>query len=206
MITEEVNVQEDSDDDGDEESPEEPAENSFTLEPGTTATGETVTADITATEELSGEGFFNGYHLKVKTEEGETLHETEIFETTSTTATFTIDTHGEHTVNMLPNTPGQDTPVLGNLIGESLHTETLTVTQPNTEKWRTYCRNREEDYNMEDVTGQVECIQNEIIPTFFQEPLQDDGETEVPESLCTDLLNYNYNSETLRCKPSSAGR
>ena len=135
----------------------------------------------------------NAYKIEVS---GPETH-SETFETTEAETSFTPKTAGEYTAEITPN-EGLLSQIGGILTGsntEALAETTFTVTNPDIPRWEQYCSNQ--DYKTDSITEKISCIEQEIIPSYFEDS---SGENpEIAQSLCNNLLGYNYNGEENRC-------
>lgn len=142
--------------------------------------GESVKVDVLVTTEVADEGF------EVVFDGPETFSEG--FNREQVSTEFSPDTPGNYEVKLKPGGSWFDQ-IAEVLLGEDiLASKELTVTPPDTEKWRSFCRS--EDYNIESFKPKIDCIEEEIVPKYFEDTVGDNPE--VAESLCQDLLGLSY--------------
>lgn len=158
--------------------------------------------EITKEEELTVEGYVpestaQAYEVLIKNPSGETLKQeqkTEAAFKTTYTPGESAET-GEYKVQISP-AGGLLRSIIGSLTGsETLTEKTFTVNNPDIPRWKQYCENQ--DYNTEDLQEQISCIKDQIVPKYFQDSIGD--RPEIAESVCSNLLNRQYNQEEMRC-------
>lgn len=152
-------------------------------------TGETLEMDVSAPQQAE-----KGYKLVVEDPSGENVWS----ETAGSSKTFSVDTSGwaagSYSVKMLPQKSLVDS-VLGLLTGsDSLASEEFEILEEG-EEWKAYCRER--GYDTGGLEPRIDCIESEIVPTYFEGDVGSD--TQVAESLCGDLLGYRYDREEKAC-------
>ena len=138
------------------------------------------------------------YKLVITTPSGDTVKEEEKTET-GFRITFTPRENmerGQYKVQIVP-TGGLLASIMGSITGsETLSEKTFTVNNPDIPRWEQYCENQ--DYDTEEVSQEVNCIKENIIPKYFHESTGE--QSEIAQSLCQDLLNYNYNAQQRSCE------
>ena len=149
--------------------------------------GEEIKVDISTSQQAAERGY------QVKIEGPQTFSKN--YEKTDTIYSFTPEQEGEYKIKILPQAFGQNLPLLGNLIqGGNLAETKITVTSNNV-KWKRYCKNQ--NYNTDSISEKVTCIEQEIVPKYFQNSVGE--KPEIAQSLCKNLLNYQYNQNTQKC-------
>lgn len=151
--------------------------------------GQSIEVDIQASEQVAG----NGYKIVF---DGPEEISKEFYEQ-QVSHSFTPEAAGEYTISMVP-----DSGLIGNLIGsllgqDSLHERQINVIDGETEEWITYCS--EEGYEALSLDGKISCIEQEIVPKYFEDSAG--SQPEIAQNLCQDLLGYNYNQQNQNCVP-----
>lgn len=109
---------------------------------------------------------------------------------------FTASNTGEYHIKLMPTGLGGNLPLLGSLLeGDALYSIGIDVGSDEP-LWKQHCS--EMSYSSDEIASQVNCIQNEIIPNYFQDTTG--SNPEVAESLCQDLLDYSYSQDKNRCQ------
>lgn len=62
-------------------------------------------------------------------------------------------------------------------------------------RWKEYCTNN--NYDINTVDGQLDCIREDVKGKWFEDTVSEG--TDVPDSLCKDLLDYQYSPDQNRC-------
>lgn len=159
--------------------------------------------EITVGEELAiegnvPEGTTDTYKLVITSPSGDTVKEEEKTET-GFRITYTPRGNmerGQYKVQIVP-TGGLLASIMGSITGsETLSEKTFTVNNPDIPRWEQYCENQ--DYDTDKASQEVNCIKENIIPNYFQESTGE--QSEIAQSLCQDLLNYNYNAQQRSCE------
>lgn len=135
-----------------------------------------------------------GYRINV---DGPNTADSESYETRTATHVFRPSDVGEYMVQ-IQGEKGLLEQVGALLTGEEIDVLAETsfqVIDPSIAKWKRHCQQQE--YMPENTQDQINCIEQVIIPQYFEEPIGDDSE--IAESLCQELLGYNYDEEQTRC-------
>jgi hypothetical protein len=155
-----------------------------------------IQVSATATESIAE----NGYRVEAV---GPEEHSTE-YQTPEATFTFTPETSGDYTVQVVPlsgleDIPGsdmmEDLPGVGDIIQNEPVASTTVTVERHTERWKEYCAS---NHGVENVTQKVECLREDIIPNYFRGSTG--PEPEIAESVCRNLLGYSYSEEEARCE------
>lgn len=132
------------------------------------------------------------YQVVIKGPDGETKTD-QTFSGSRETVRTDIDSAGNYTVSIYPT--GAIQSIVSAITGP-IAQKKFTVPKEGSDRpaWKTYCINN--GHSIEKLGSQVTCIEQEIIPNFFD---SDNENLEIPESLCSDLLNYSYSRQEQAC-------
>ena len=155
--------------------------------PDTVNLDEEIEADVTVPEAVSSE-----YQVIVTNPSGEEIQQ-DTYSDVNTPVDFIPRETGEYRIEVYKT--GRIQSVISRITG-ALASETFRV-EADQPEWINYCRTN--DYKTESIQQKANCIQDEIIPKYFEDSTG--SSPEIGESLCQDLLGYSYSSEENSCIP-----
>ncbi len=140
----------------------------------------------------------SGHILRIKDSSGETVRRYRANQNGRFNFEVPEDAEtGKYTAALKRDRRGNPLGSVLDLITGNVARETFTVVK-NQVAWKQNCQ--ENGYTTEGIQGQISCIQEDIIPRCFENPVSENCQR-IGQSLCQDLLDYNYDREALVCTP-----
>lgn len=169
-------------------------EKSISIQTGTPTLNTESTVNLSVPNSIQKE-----YNPVLKDPSGEKIAD-KVFSQNEKSISFTPNTPGNYTVSIYPT--GTIQSIISTITGP-LAQKKLAVPQtgPDTPAWKAYCTNN--GYSLDDVQNQVNCIKQDIVPTYFE---SDTEETRIPDSLCQDLLGRSFSPQKNACTSGEGGK
>lgn len=164
---------------------------SIDLETENPTTSSSVTVTASATDSLARKG----YKIEITGPDGFSLSKQQ------SSVTFKPDSSGQYTAKLLPLTFANGLPFIEEIVQSAAKAKTtFNVSDPDTSAWIEYCNCNGYDIESLDqnLKSAAECVDDEIVPAFFVEG-GEGQDTQVPESLCQEVLGTMYMENQRAC-------
>jgi hypothetical protein len=171
--------------------------NSIYLETEDPTASSSVTITASVTDSLDD----RGYEIGITGPDGFSLTKQQ------SRVSFEPDTSGQYTAKLLPLTFANGLPFIGELVQSGAKAETtFEVNAADTSAWIDYCNSN--GYKIQslnqDLDGAETCVSEEIVPAFFKKG-GNGQDTQVPESLCQEVLGTRYMENQRACGTPETG-
>lgn len=140
------------------------------------------------------------YKIQVENPSGETVAESEETNQDQKTLEHTPSEdaeQGEYTAKLKLVEESVVSRVIRTATGKSIPETAFSVSEDNL-AWMQHCRQQEE-YGADSIAGRATCIEEQIIPRCFETPAGEQCQ-QIGQSICQDLLDAGYSTETTSCE------